>query len=69
MVHVVGAEAGAHQLLEQVSLFVAALGAAEPGQGLRPLRVTNGAQAGSRQVQGLLPGRLAEITVAAPGTG
>ena len=67
MVHVVGAEAGAHQLLEQVGLFVAALGAAEPGQCLRSPRVANGAQAGSRHVQGFFPGRLAEIAVQRPG--
>ena len=32
MVHVVGAEPGAHQLLEQVGLFVGALGGTEAGQ-------------------------------------
>ena len=37
MVDIVGAEAGAHQLLEQVGLFVTALGAAENRPGpVRP---------------------------------
>ena len=66
VVHVVRAEAGAHQLLEQVGLFVRAFGRAEPGQRLRAVRFLDGAQAARGAVQRLLPGGLAEV---GPGVG
>ncbi len=41
VIDIVGAEAGAHQLLEQIGLFVRALGRAEAGQRLQALLVAN----------------------------
>ena len=61
VVDVVGAEAGAHQLLKQVGLFVGALGRAETGQGVAAVAVADGLQAVGRHVQRLLPARLAEM--------
>src|SRR5690606_27400719 len=62
------AEAGAHQLLEQVSLFVAALGRAETGQRRRPggparrrLRVADRLQPAGGDRQRLVPARLAKL--------
>ena len=46
VIDVVGAEAGAHQLLEQIGLFVRALGRAEPGERASPLRVADARQPG-----------------------
>src|SRR5262249_412756 len=37
MIDIVGAEAGADELLEQISLFVGAFGRAKPGERLRPV--------------------------------
>ena len=60
VVDVVAAEAGAHQFLEQVGLFVAALRAAEAGERLRAVRVTQAPQCAAGKVERLFPGRLAE---------
>ena len=61
VIDVVGAEAGAHQLLEQVGLFVRALGRAETGQRLRAVAVADFLQAGRGAVERLVPGRFAEM--------
>ncbi len=60
VVHVVAAKAGAHQLLEQVGLFVAALGRAKARQRLGAVRVAQAFERASGQVQRLVPGRFAE---------
>ena len=60
VVHVVRAEGGAHHLLEEVRLLVAALGAAEAGQrGWAVLRLDAAELAGD-EVERLVPRRLAE---------
>ena len=64
VVHVVAAEAQAHQLLEEVGLFVAAFGRAETGQGLGAVTVADAAQPAAGHVQRFLPGGLTE-----PGAG
>ena len=61
VIDIVGAEAGAHQLLEQISLFVRALGRAEPGQRLGAVAVADLLQARGGAVERLFPGRLAEM--------
>ncbi len=60
MVHVVGPEPGAHQLLEQVGLLVGALRGAEARQGGRAFPVADPLEPGGGEVQCLLPARLAE---------
>ena len=55
VVDIVGAEAGAHQLLEQIGLLVRALGRAEAGERLRPMRVADLHQAGRRRAPAPLP--------------
>ena len=61
MIDIVGAEAGAHQLLEQIGLFVRALGRAEAGERARAVAVADFLQAGGGAFHRLLPGRLAEM--------
>ena len=61
VVDIVGAEAGAHQLLEQIGLFVRALGRAEAGERARTVAVADFLQARGGAVERLLPGRLAEM--------
>jgi hypothetical protein len=61
VVDVVAAEAGAHQLLEQIGLFIAALGRAEAGQRVAAVRIANAGQLPAGQRQGLFPGGGAEI--------
>ncbi len=61
VVDVVGAEAGADQLLEQIGLFVRALGRAEAGQRARPVAVADFLQAGGGALHRLFPGRFAEM--------
>ena len=61
MIDIVGAEAGAHQLLEQIGLLVRALGRAEAGEPLRAVAVADFLQAGGGAVERLVPGRLAEM--------
>ena len=60
VVHVVAAKAGAHQLLEQVGLFVAALGRAKARQRLAAVRVAQALELACGQVQRFVPGRFAE---------
>jgi hypothetical protein len=62
MIDIVGAETGAHQLLEQVSLFVGAFGRAEAGQRLRPVAVADFLQTASGAVERFLPSRFAEVS-------
>ena len=61
VVDVVGAEALADQLLEEVGLLVGALGRAEAGDRLAAVARVDRLQAGRRLVERLLPGRLAEV--------
>src|SRR5262245_64065208 len=61
VIDVVGAEAGAHQLLEEISLLVRALGRAEARERLRTVAVANCLEAAGGAVKRLLPGRLAEM--------
>ena len=61
VIDIVGAEAGAHQLLEQISLFVRAFGRAEAGQPLRAVAVADLLQARGGAVERLVPGRFAEM--------
>ena len=66
VIDIVGAEAGAHQFLEQIGLFVRALGRAEAGQRPRPVAVADFLQARGGAVERLFPGRFAEMR---PGIG
>src|SRR3546814_11043559 len=61
VVHVVGAEGGADQLLEEIGLLVRALGRAEAGKALGAARRIDLVEAPSRLLQRLLPTRLAEV--------
>ena len=61
VIDVVGAEAGANEFLEQIGLFVRALGRAETGQPLRSVAVADFLQAGHGTVERLVPGRFAEM--------
>src|SRR3569833_3221497 len=61
MVDIVGAEAGAHQLLKQIGLFVRALGRYETGQRLGAPLVTDLPQARGGDVERLFPRRFAEL--------
>jgi hypothetical protein len=54
-------EADAYQLLEQVGLFIRALGRAETGERFGAITVANFLQAAGGAVERLLPGRLAEM--------
>ena len=66
MVDIVRAEAGAHQLLEEIGLLVRALGRAEAGERLAALLVADAVQAACREIERLLPGGFAEM---GPGIG
>ena len=61
VVDVVGAEAGAHQLLEQPGLLVRALRAAEAGEHAGAVGVEQAAQAGGGEVERLVPACRAEV--------
>ena len=61
MVDVVGAEAGAHQLLEQIGLFVRALGRAEAGQRIGTIAIADFLQATGGAIERLLPCGFAEM--------
>ena len=61
VVDVVGAEAGADQLLHQVCLFVGALGGAESGHRPRPVPIPHPAKSRRGEVERLLPGCLPEV--------
>ena len=60
VIDVVGPEAAPHQLLEQVSLLVGALGRAEAGQRLAAVRVVIFTRPDGGALHRLIPGRLAE---------
>ena len=66
MIDIVGAEAGAHQLLEQIGLLVRALGGAEAGERRRAVAVADFHQALGGAVHRLFPAGLAEMR---PGIG
>src|SRR5580704_8990982 len=61
VVDVVGAETGAHQFLEKVSLLVRTFGRAKAGQRIGAVAVANLDEAGSSTIERLLPGRLAKV--------
>jgi hypothetical protein len=61
VVHVVGDEALAQQLLEQVGLLVGALGRAEAGQSGAAVALQHPLQARGGNVQGLVPAGLPEV--------
>ena len=61
MIDIVGAKAGAHQLLEQIGLFVRALGRAEAGERARAVAVADFLQAGRGALHRLVPGGFAEM--------
>ena len=61
VIDIVGAEAGAHQLLEQIGLFVRAFRRTEAGKSLRALLLADLQEALRRLVERLVPGRLAEM--------
>ncbi len=61
VIDIVGAETGTHQLLEQIGLFVGALGRTETGQRLDALLVTDLDEALGRDVERLFPRRFAEM--------
>ena len=63
MVHVVGAEARAHELLHQVGLFVGTLGRAVTRQGAAAVPVSYVPETRGRRLQRLLPGGLPEMAV------
>ncbi len=60
VIDVVAAEAGAHQLLEQVGLFVAAFGRAETGQRLVAVAGTQVFELAGGEIERFFPGGLAE---------
>ena len=66
VIDIVGAETGAHELLEQVGLLVRGLGRAETGERLGAVAIANFFQARGRAVERLLPGGGAEMR---PGIG
>ena len=61
MVHMVGAETGAHQLLEQPGFFVGALGAAEAGERIRSVLCFKLGQSVCRKIQRLFPAGLSKM--------
>src|SRR5262245_24547636 len=61
VIDVVGAESGAHQLLENISFFVRALGGAEACQRLRAVTITDFLESGGSFVESFLPGRFSEM--------
>ena len=63
VIDVVGAEACSDQLLEQIGLFIAALGATEARQSLAPPVVPEPAQSVGGGVQGLLPAGFPEMVM------
>jgi hypothetical protein len=56
VIDIVGAEAGADQLLEEIGFLVRALGRAESGEGARTLAVADRLEAGAGAVERFLPG-------------
>ena len=55
VVYVVAAKTGAHQFLEQISLFIAAFGRAETGKCLRAMLIADGGELATGQLQGFFP--------------
>ena len=66
VIDVVGAEAGAHEFLEEISLLVRGLGRAEAGERLRAIAIADRFQSRGGAVERLLPGGGAEMR---PGIG
>ncbi len=66
MIDIVGAEAGAHQLLEEIGLLVGALGGAEAGERFAAMLVADALQARCGAVERLFPAGAAEMR---PGIG
>ena len=61
VVDVVGSKPGSHELLEEVGLFVAALGRPEPGQGIRADRITDLHQTLAGNCQRLFPAGFSKL--------
>ena len=61
VIHIVGAEPGAHQLLEQIGFLVRSLGRTEPGEPLAALFVADFGEPGAGALQRFLPGRFPEM--------
>ena len=61
VVHVVGAEARAHQLLHQIRLFVGSFRRSESGQSLGSVAVSNAFETRGGDVQRLFPARFPEV--------
>ncbi len=61
VIHVVRAESGAHQLLEQIRLLVGALGRAETGERNFPVLVPDFFELACGKVERFFPARLAEV--------
>src|SRR5215208_1778093 len=61
VIDIVGAKAGAHELLEQVGLLVRALGRAETGERARTVAITDFHETGSGALHRLVPGGGAEM--------
>ena len=64
VVDVVGTETRADQFLEEIRLFVSALGRAEAGDGVATIFRIDLRQAFDGKIEGFLPARLAEMSVA-----
>src|SRR5947209_19743489 len=60
MVHIIRAEARAHQLLEQVGLFVGPFGGAETGERTLAIRIPDLTKSLGRGFERFFPGGLAE---------
>src|SRR4051812_12186946 len=61
VIDIVGAEPGAHELLEQICLFIRAFGGAEAGERTGAVAITNLYEACGRALHRLVPGRRAEM--------
>src|SRR5215213_8219842 len=55
MIDIVGAKAGAHELLEQIGLFVRTLGGTEAGERARTVAITDFHETGSSALHRLVP--------------
>ena len=56
VIHVIGAKAGPHELLEQVVLLIRAAGRGQPRHRIRPVRLYHLGQPGGNNVERRLPG-------------
>src|ERR1700682_4460769 len=61
VIDIVGAEAGAHQLLKKIGLLVGALGGTKTSERLGAVAIANCFQAGGRAVERFLPSRGPEM--------